>query len=417
MRREPSPTSSSAPTAGLVDELPADPQKLDAPPKTNIWLLAGLLLVALNLRPALTSLSPLLKQVRLETGLSATAAGLLTTAPVVCLGAFAAFAPPLAARFGAERTILGNLLLLAAGLLLRGAGGVAALFAGTVVAGAAIGIAGVLLPGLVKRDFPDRVEIMTGLYTMALCLGAAFASGASVPISQASGNSWQAGLAFWALPALLTALIWWPQARASQHTANGKQPTNTLWRNALAWQVTGYMGFQSSLAYIVFGWLPVALIERGLTPREAGFTLSVSIVVQLSTALGAPWLAARLARDQRTMIALMLALSTSGFVGCLYAPLSTLWLWGALLGLGLGGTFSMGLVLIVLRAANSRIAAQLSGMAQGIGYLIAALGPLLVGFSRDISGGWHLGTAIYLALGAIALAFGLAAGRERQIHG
>jgi CP family cyanate transporter-like MFS transporter len=237
-----------------------------------------------------------------------------------------------------------------------------------------------------------------------------------VPISQAAGNNWQAGLAFWALPALAAALIWWPQARISRHAAEGDKPAHKLWRNALAWQVTGYMGFQSSLAYIVFGWLPVALIERGLTPRAAGFTLSMSIVIQLSTALGAPWLAARLSRDQRPMIALMLALSTSGFVGCLYAPLASLWLWSALLGLGLGGTFSMGLALIVLRASNMQTAAQLSGMAQGIGYLIASLGPLLVGVSRDLSGDWRLGTAIYLTLGAIALVCGMAAGRERQIR-
>jgi CP family cyanate transporter-like MFS transporter len=165
----------------------------------------------------------------------------------------------------------------------------------------------------------------------------------------------------------------------------------------------------------VVGWLPVALIERGLTPLAAGLTLSISIVVQLSTALGAPWLAKHYARDQRSMIALMLALSTAGFLGCLYALLSSLWLWAALLGLGLGGMFSMGLTLIVLRAENSAIAARLSGMAQGIGYLLAALGPLAVGFSRDLTGGWHAAAGLYVAIAVVALGFGLAAGRARQI--
>lgn len=404
----------------LSDELLIDAEApnppTDAPPKPTFWLLAGLLLIAVNLRPALSSLSPLLKQVRLETGLSASAAGLLTTAPVICLGLFGMLAPRLAGRFGSERTILAALLGLAAGILLRSLGGIPALFAGTIVAGAGIGISGVLLPGIVKRDFPHKAELMTGLYTMTLCLGAALAAGGSVPISEAAGHSWQAGMAFWAVPALLAAVLWWPQAHSSHHAGNKGGAARSIWREPLAWQVTGYMGFQSSHAYIVFGWLPVILIERGLTPLAAGLTLSVSVMVQLTTALGAPWLAARLARDQRPMIGLMLALSTLGFLGCMYAPLSILWLSAALLGLGLGGMFSMGLTLIVLRAATVQIAARLSSMAQGVGYLLASLGPLAVGMSRDASGNWHVAAGVYVAMGGIALLFGLAAGRQRQIQ-
>lgn len=402
----------------LADELLIDAETpnppTDAPPKPSIWLLTGLLLIAVNLRPALASLSPLLKQVRAETGLSATGAGLLTTAPVICLGLFGMLAPRLAERFGSERSILAALFGLALGVLLRSVGDIAGLFAGTIMAGAGIGICGVLLPGIVKRDYPHQAGLMTGLYTMTLCLGAALAAGGTVPISDATGGSWQISLAFWALPALLAAVIWWPQAGPRHHAAHHAGAEHSLWRKPLAWQVTGYMGFQSSHAYIVFGWLPVMLIERGLTPLAAGLTLSVTMLVQLTTALGAPWLAS-FARDQRSTITLMLMLSTAGFLGCLYAPLSWLWVTAAVLGLGMGGMFSMVLTLIVLRASNAQMTARLSSMAQGVGYLLASLGPLAVGLSRDASGNWHAAAGVYVFLTLAALLCGLAAGRERQL--
>ncbi|TCP14850.1 CP family cyanate transporter-like MFS transporter [Crenobacter luteus] len=382
--------------------------------RTTLLLVAGMALIALNLRPALTSLSPLLNEVRLATGLSAAAAGLLTTLPVLCLGLFAPLAPRLARRIGAERALLAALIALAAGSALRGVAGAPGLFAGTVLAGAAIGVAGVLLPGLVKRDFPDKAELMTGLYTLALCLGAAAAAGLTVPVHDASG-SWEIGLAFWALPAVAAALVWLPQARAGRTVPVDATRPRPLWRDKLAWQVTGYMGLQSSHAYVVFGWLPVILIDRGLSPLAAGFVLSVTTMIQLSTAFGAPWLASRFCRDQRAVIAIMLAMSTVGFLGLVFAPLSSLWFWTVPLGLGLGGTFSMGLTLIVLRAPNAQLAAQLSGMAQGFGYLFASTGPLLVGLGHDLLRDWRIAALVYVVYGGGALLCGMAAGRKRQI--
>ncbi|WP_240674162.1 CynX/NimT family MFS transporter [Crenobacter cavernae] len=372
------------------------------------------MLIAVNLRPALTSLSPLLNEVKTATGLSATGAGLLTTLPVLCLGLFAPLAPRLARRIGAERTLMIALAVLAAGCALRSFFGAPGLFVGTVCAGAGIGIAGVLLPGLVKRDFPDKAEIMTGLYTLALCLGAAIAAGLTVPVRDATG-SWGSGLAFWALPALLAAVVWLPQACLPHAAPSHLTKPRGLWRDRLAWQVTGYMGLQSSHAYIVFGWLPVILIDRGLTPLAAGFVLSISTLVQLSTAFGTPWLASRFFRDQRAMIAIMLAMSTAGFLGLAFAPLSTVWFWAVPLGLGLGGMFSMGLTLIVLRAPDAQVAAQLSGMAQGFGYLFASTGPFLVGLGHDLFHNWHVAALVYVLYGAGALLCGMAAGRKRQV--
>ena len=393
-----------------IDEAPAP-----TPAPVRPWLLLlGLVLVALNLRPALSSLAPLLNTVREHTGLSAAAAGLLTTLPVLCLGLFAPLAPRLARRLGAERAVLAILLLLAAGIVLRSLFPVAGLFLGSLVAGASIGIIGVLLPGIVKRDFPHIAGIMTGVYTMALCLGAALAAGASVPLAELFGGSWQPALATWALPAVLAALVWLPQTRQAQHAHRQAFQVRGLWRDPLAWQVTLYMGLQSSLAYIVFGWLPSILIDRGLSPTAAGLMMSGSVMVQLLSALGAPWLGTR-GRDQRLVVFLVLALTLAGLLGLLYAPGGSLWLWAVVLGLGQGGTFSIGLALIVLRSPDAHVASHLSGMAQGVGYTLAALGPFLVGLVHDLSDGWNAVGVIFIVISLGALVAGLGAGRDRLV--
>ena len=377
-------------------------------------LIGALVLVALNLRPALSSLSPLLHRVSDDLGLSAAVAGLLTTLPVLCLGVFAPLAPLLARRFGPERTVGGILLLLAAGILLRTQFGVVGLFAGSVVAGASIGIIGVLLPGIVKRDFPAHAGTMTGVYTMALCLGAAMAAGSSVPLSEAFGDSWRLGLGFWLAPAVIAALAWFPQTRSSQHAHRAAYRVRGLLRDPLAWQVTLFMGLQSSLAYIVFGWLPSILIDRGLSAAEAGLVTSGSIIVQLASSLSAPWLATR-GKDQRLAILVVMGLSLVGLFGCLYAPLSGLWGWAVVLGLGQGGVFAVALTLIVLRSPDAHVAAGLSGMAQSFGYTLASMGPLAVGVVHDLTGGWSAMGWVFGIIGVGATVAGMGAGRARLV--
>ncbi|MBA1244642.1 CynX/NimT family MFS transporter [Pseudomonas japonica] len=377
-------------------------------------LIGALVLVALNLRPALSSLSPLLHRVSEDLGLSAAVAGLLTTLPVFCLGVFAPLAPLLARRFGPERTVGGILLLLAAGILLRTQFGVSGLFAGSVVAGASIGIIGVLLPGIVKRDFPAHAGTMTGVYTMALCLGAALAAGSSVPLSEAFGDSWRLGLGVWLVPVLIAAIAWFPQTRSGQHARRAAYRVKGLLRDPLAWQVTLFMGLQSSLAYIVFGWLPSILIDRGLSAAEAGLVTSGSIIVQLASSLSAPWLATR-GRDQRLAILVVMGLSLVGLFGCLYAPLSGLWGWAVVLGLGQGGVFAVALTLIVLRSPDAHVAASLSGMAQGFGYTLASMGPLAVGVVHDLTGGWSAMGWVFGAIGLGATVAGMGAGRARLV--
>ncbi|MCB5187613.1 CynX/NimT family MFS transporter [Methylobacillus caricis] len=380
----------------------------------RLLLILAIIMVALNLRPALSSISPILAEIRLHNGLNSSMAGILTTLPVACLGLFAPFAPILSRRLTAERMLVPLLLLLATGIALRGTLGNVGLFGGSFLAGLCIGMIGVLLPGIIKREFPHQATLMMGVYTMALCLGAALAAGFAVPVL-IMFNSLDIALGFWALPAILAALLWWPfRQQGSLQDSQPHHNTRVLWRDPLAWQVTLFMGLQSSLAYGVFGWLPSILQERGASPAESGIYLSASVMVQVFSALAVPWLSSFF-RDQKLIITLMWLLIYAGLMGSVYAPIEGFWVWMIILGLGQGGGFAMALALIVLRSPNSAVAAQLSGMSQGVGYTMASLGPYFMGVMHEMSGSWH---TIGWLLSAIALAgiyFGIQAGANRLV--
>lgn len=383
--------------------------------RPRLWAILALVVVAFNLRPALSSISPVLAEIRAETHLSATAAGILTMLPVLCLGVFGPLAPRLARRIGAEPTVLAFLAVLALGLALRGLS-IPGLFLGMVLAGAGIGVVGVLLPGLIKRDFAQRPGPIMGVYTMVLCGGAAAGAGLTAPAGAALGWGWSGALVVWAAPAALAAAIWAPLALRSgmSRPATPRAAAGDLLRDPLAWAVTAFMGLQSSLAYIVFGWLPVILRERGLDAFSAGWVSSASILAQMATALLVPVLAAT-SRAQRMLISSVMILALVGFALTAGGSPGAVWPGAILLGLGLGGSFGAALTLIVLRAPDAQSAADLSGMAQSIGYAIASLGPLAVGAARDWSGGWTLPIFLYTGLALTALVFGLRAGRPGHV--
>lgn len=379
-----------------------------------VLTLLGLLLVAFNLRPALTSVAPVLTRIGADLGLASVGQGLLTTLPVLCLGLAAPFAPRMARRIGPERAVLLVLSILAVALCVRPYTATIGLFLGTAIAGGAIGIMGVLLPGLVKRDFPSRVGIMTGLYTVALNLGASLGAGITEPMRLAFDGAWRPALALWFVPAVIAGIIWLTQLHNVPMPAKRKRTPLRLYRNPLAWQVTAYMGLQSSLAYIVFGWLPTILVARGMDPVAAGAALSISILIQVISAIAAPTLGARM-RDQRAVILTVMLITLVGFMGCMYAPIDSIWLWVAILGFGQGGCFAMALTLLALRADSLDSANALSSMAQGIGYIIAACGPLAVGFIYQFSGSWAPVGVLVGLIGLGAMIAGLGAGRNHYV--
>jgi CP family cyanate transporter-like MFS transporter len=381
----------------------------------RLLLGASLVLIAFNLRPVFSSASALLPEIRSELGLSALGASLLTTLPVVCLGAFSPLAPRLAQRIGSERTLLGVLFLLALGTALRGMSSVPLLFLGTALAGACIAVGNVLLPGLVKRDFADRAALMTGCYTMALCAGAASAAGFTLPLEKALGGSMAGALAIWALPALIVALIWLPQVLSMKSEVKRSGfSVEGLWRDRLAWQVTLFMGLQSALAYCVFGWLVPILRDRGLDGVTAGAIVSVSVMVQATACLVAPQIAVR-GKDQRLINASLCGVAVVALLGLLFAPLSTVWIWAVLQGIGQGGLIAVAMTTIVLRSRDPHVAAHLSGMAQCVGYLLAAVGPLIVGLIRGWTGSFSWCAVLFVALGTGAAINGWNAGRALHV--
>lgn len=375
-----------------------------------------LILSALNLRPVFASISALLPEVIHATGMSAAAAGALTTLPVACLGLFAPIAPRLAQRIGAEQTLFGVLIVVAIGTAMRGLGGLSPLFLGTAIAGAGIAVGNVLLPALVKRDFASKTALMTGLYTMTLCAGAAAAAGFTLPLERSFGGAWRPALAVWAVPAVAVAFLWLPQIFTSA-TLPGKSRIRVvgLWRDRLAWQVTFFMGLQSALAYCIFGWLAPILRARGLDGVTAGAVVSGSVMTQVAACLIIPAIAIR-CRDQRAINVVLVGFATLALLGFLFLPLSLVWPLAVLQGIGQGGLFAVAMTEIVLRSPDSHVAGHLSGMAQFIGYLLAATGPLLVGVIQSLTGGFAASSVLFIAIGLAAAIAGLGAGRPLHVQ-
>ncbi|AEW97870.1 MULTISPECIES: CynX/NimT family MFS transporter [Streptomycetaceae] len=385
------------------------------------WLVAGVLLVALNLRPAIVAVSPLLDTIRATTGLSGTAAGLLTTLPVACFGLFAPFAPKLARKVGMEAGLAGVLVLLLAGVLVRLADSAVALFAGTFLIGVAIAVGNVLLPGLIKRDFPHRGGPMTGLYSMALFAGAALAAGGTVPLGHATGLGWRATLALWAVLVGVGVLAWLPQLAGGRATrpsaasaAAAAHPVRGLWREALAWQVALFMGLQSLNYYTATAWLPAVFGAHGMSDGQAGWMLSFSSLLGIAGALFGPVLAGRIRRQGMVAVCAGV-LCAAGIGGMAVAPVGGAYLWMVLLGLGQGLAISLSLAYLVLRAPDARHAAQLSSMAQCVGYLLAAVGPLVLGALHDATHDWTVALVVLGALLVPQTVVGVLAGRRRHV--
>jgi MFS transporter, CP family, cyanate transporter len=365
------------------------------------WTVAGIMLLGFTIRQDL--------------GMPSLGASLLATAPVVCLGLFAPFAPRLARRLGIEGVVLACLLGIAAGVLVR-TFGLIPMFLGTVIIGAALSILGVLSPVLIKRDFPRRAGAMMGLYAMLISLGAALSTATDAPLRQSVGGSWRMALLVWALPALAAAVVFIPQMFRTDRAPNlARSRIGGVLRDALAWQVTGFFALVAALAYAVFSWGPSTLEARGLDANTSGLTMSLSYVAQMVTGLAAPMIAGRLP-DQRLLAAATVVLTAIGLVGLIFAPVWSLLFFAIVLGLGQGAGFGLALSLIVLRSANPHVAAQLSGLTQSVGYVVGGLiGPLAVGMVHDASGGWGAVAIFYVVVGAVTLLLGLGAGRARLV--
>ncbi|MFP5311643.1 MAG: MFS transporter, partial [Actinomycetes bacterium] len=394
-----------------IDELPAAAPTRVGSRRALVYLGVCLVLIGLNLRSVFSSLSAVLPEVTAQAGLPGWSVVVLTTVPVTLLGVFAPLAPVLARRFGAERVLLGAMALLTGGLLLRpvdtgtamggGTGHLPALLAGTAACGAAIALCNVLLPGLVKRDFPHRLGLMGGLYTTAICASAALGAGFTYPVYTATGE-WTQALWVWALPAAVVLLLFLPVA-VRQGTVRHQAVRDgvNVWRSAVAWQVTIFMVLQAMMSFSCFAWLAPILRDRGVDGATAGLIVAVCIVLQMLGSLFAPALAAKF-RDQRAINATVALMTGAGFVLSILGPLDLIWVWAGLLGLGQGSLTACALTMIMLRTRDGHTAAHLSGMMQGVGYGLGFTGTLLVGQLHQATGSFTAAGVLFLAVGLLA---------------
>jgi MFS transporter, CP family, cyanate transporter len=417
----PTATPSPALVDAEIDEIPAAEPTHVGGPRALVYLGLCLVLIGLNLRTVFSSFSAVLPEITLDAGLPGWTVVVLTTVPVTLLGVFAPLAPVLARKFGAERVLLGAMAVLTAGLLLRpvevpGGGHLPALLAGTAACGAAIALCNVLLPGLVKRDFPHRLGLMGGLYTTAICASAALGAGFTYPVFNATGQ-WTSALWFWAVPAAVVLLLFLPVAvrqRHGQHKAVHEGVN--VWRSAIAWQVTIFMVLQAMMSFSVFAWLAPILRQRGVDGGTAGLIVSASIVLQMLGSLFAPALAAKF-RDQRIINTVVALMTGGGFALSIFGPQELIWVWTGLLGLGQGSLTAVALTMIMLRTRDGHTAAHLSGMMQGVGYGLGSTGTLLVGQLHQSTGSFAAAGVLFLVVGSLAAFFGYRAGRNRFIGG
>jgi CP family cyanate transporter-like MFS transporter len=366
-----------------------------------IALAVAIVAVALNQRPAVVSVAPVLGDLRADTGLSAAMAGLLTTVGVLCFGAFAPVAPRLGRRIGLETAVALSLLLLAGGIALRLLPSVALLYAGSLVAGAAIAVANVLLPAYVKREFLRPGAVM-GLYSAALNLGAALGAAVTVPLAAALGVDWRLGLGLWLVLALVALALWLPVAGTGR-SSRGAGPEAvgsgswSLLRQPLARHVTAFIGLQSVQFYAVAAWLPTLLADAGVPAARGGLLLGLANAVGAAGALLAPAQAGRM-RTQRPLVLVVTAAYLVGLTGLLVAADTATPLWVCAFGFAQGAGFALALTLIVLRSPTPLTAARLGGVAQCLGYLLAAAGPPVLGALHDATDGWAWPVGLLLAL-------------------
>ncbi|WP_323756965.1 MFS transporter [Roseivirga sp.] len=380
-------------------------------------LIAGILFIAINLRPALASVGPLVSTIRENTGLSNSMLGLLTALPLLAFGVVSMLTPLFTKRFGMAATLAGALLLITIGILVRSIDFIPALYIGTILSGIGIAFGNVLLPSLVKRNFESNSGLITSLYSGVMAIGAATAAGISVPLAQNEVFGWRGALAVWGILSLAAFFIWLPQVwrikKAKKHR-NFLKAMKSLAGSRLAWKVAVFMGLQSFAFYVILAWVPDILQSRGFDASYSGWMLSLSQGTGVLGSLLIPIWAGR-KKDQRSIIIVLVALETISLVGLMFPQVGLVPLWVSLIGFALGGSFGLVLMLIIFRSDDSETAAELSGMAQSIGYLLAATGPIIFGSIFDLTGNWTYSLGFLLVIAFLKLYVGLGAGKPGKI--
>ncbi|MGW1433262.1 CynX/NimT family MFS transporter [Streptomyces sp. NPDC002431] len=422
----PAPTADD-PTRTTAAQAPQGRRTAPAGDGTSPWVLrlvaVGLVLTALNLRPAITSLGALLEEVRDGLHMSGSVAGVLTSVPPLCFAIFGIMAPRLARRFGPGAVVCAGMIAITAGLVIRPlVGGTAGFLAASALALMGIAVSNVLMPVIVKHWFPDRVGSMTGLYSMALALGTSLAAAVTVPMTSAMGGSWRLGLGVWAVLSAAAILPWLPlvrDRRAANRPSGGSvaaqaAPELRITRSRTAWSLACFFGLQATAAYITMGWMPQIFRDAGVSAGTAGVLLAVTMAMGVPLAFVIPRVASRM-RNQGPIVLVLGSCGLAGYAGLYLAPAGGAWAWALLLGIS-NCSFPLALTMIGMRSRTGAGVVRLSAFAQSVGYLISIPGPLLIGVLYQHSGGWELPIALMAGLMVPQMAVGFLAGRDRTIE-
>jgi CP family cyanate transporter-like MFS transporter len=415
---EPAKGQSAAPGTTTVTESAKPANRLRGPLVPSALLIVAVLLVAANLRPAVTGLGPVLDEVRTGLGMPTGLVSVLTALPTICFGAIGFLAPPLTRRVGVARAIGIAIAVLTIGVFVRAISGSTVLLLGTLLAGGGIAVCNVLLPVVVKESYGHRIGLITGLYTAVLQGVAALASAVATPLSNAFGG-WRPSLGFWAIPAVFGLLLWLIAARHHRNPLPGRDPNMPapagarMFHRPFAWLVTVFFGLQAMSAYALMGWLPQVLMAAGISRGTAGVMMALCSVLGVPISLIIVPIAAR-ARSQSPWTAGICAVGVIGVVGILVAPNAAPWLWIFCVGIGMG-VFALAVALISLRSSSAADTRALSTMTQSVGYLIAALGPLCFGLLHAVTGGWAVSLIVLIAILLSQIVIGYFVGRPRFV--
>jgi CP family cyanate transporter-like MFS transporter len=386
--------------------------------RTGAYLvLTAMVALAFNLRPGAVSFGPVLDEARAALGMGDVLAGIVTTLPVLCFAVFGAVAPPLASRLGIHRLVTASIAVSAAGLVVRAEAESTAVFiAASVPALAGMAAANVLLPALVHEHFPDQVGLVTGVYTTALAVGLTAAAVLTVPIAHA-GGTWRWGLLGWGFCAGIAIVPWLGLVRGDQHrgrTDRSAIPTSAVARSGLAWSLAFYFGLQSIQAYCVFGWLPQIYRDAGFSATTAGYLLGIVMAVGIPLSFALARLVGSLT-DPRPLILGLAACYIVSYVGLILWPVGGAVVWAFLAGIA-AGNFPLALTLIGMRARTREGTAALSGFAQGVGYLLASVGPVGTGVLHDLTGGWTVPLLVLCLIVLPQTVAGTAASKSRYLE-
>lgn len=358
-------------------------------PATAAWLMLSVVLVALNLRPSMAAVGPLLSSIRGEVPLSFSTASLLTLLPVMAMGMAMFFGLGVARRLGEHRSIVGALVVIGLATVSRlFMDSAMELIVSAMAAGIGIALIQAVMPALIKSHFRDNVSLFMGLYVTAIMGGAALAA-SFAPFVQVHTGSWRTGLAVWALLALLALVFWCAQRSALPPLPHaGAGPQASFFANRRAWLLASFFGLGTASYTCVLAWLAPYYVEQGWSEQNAGLLLGFLTAMEVVSGLVTPAIANR-RQDKRGVVATLLMLIIAGFCGLILSPQHLSLLWPCLLGLGIGGLFPMSLILSLDHLDNPRRAGGLTAFVQGIGYLIAGLSPLIAGMIRDRLGSFE----------------------------